>query len=143
MSMKFLKWIVIVVVLAFIILQFIPYGRNHTNPPVMSEPNWDSPATRELAVRACYDCHSNETVWPWYSNIAPVAWLIQKDVDSGRRHLNYSDWENTREKGEVIEAISEGYMPPSQYLLMHKDAKLTSDEKDAFVNGLKATIANQ
>lgn len=141
--MKFLKWIVIVVVLAFIILQFIPYGRNHTNPPVMSEPNWDSPATRELAVRACYDCHSNETVWPWYSNIAPVAWLIQKDVDSGRRHLNYSDWENTREKGEVIEAISEGYMPPSQYLLMHKDAKLTSDEKDAFVNGLKATIANQ
>jgi hypothetical protein len=141
--MKILKWIVIIGVIVFIVLQVIPYNRNHTNPPVVSEPKWDSPATREFAVRACFDCHSNETVWPWYSNIAPVSWLVQQDVDQGRRRLNFSDWANTREKGEIVEVISGGYMPPSKYLLMHPNAKLTQAEKDAFLIGIKATIANQ
>ena len=139
--MKILKWIVIIGIVGFIGLQFIPYNRNHTNPPVVSEPNWDSQATKDIAVRACYDCHSNETVWPWYSNIAPVSWLIQRDVDSGRRHLNFSDWANSREKQEIVEVISGGYMPPSQYLLMHPEAKLTDAEKQAFIDGIKATIA--
>jgi len=139
--MKFIKWILIIGVIAFIALQIIPYNRNHTNPPVVSEPNWDSPATREFAVRACFDCHSNETVWPWYSNIAPVSWLVQQDVDGGRRRVNFSDWANTREKGEILEAVSGGYMPLSQYLLMHPEAKLTPEEKDAFLNGLRATLA--
>jgi hypothetical protein len=68
------------------LIQAVPYGRAHSNPPVVSEPAWDSPRARELAVRACFDCHSNETVWPWYSNIAPVSWLIQSDVaGAGRR----------------------------------------------------------
>ena len=68
----------------FLLMQFVPYGRNHSNPPVISEPHWDSPQTRELAVDACFDCHSNETNWPWYSNIAPVSWMVQRHTDEGR-----------------------------------------------------------
>ena len=71
------KLMIVVAVLAglFLAIQFVPYGRDHSNPPVIGEPTWNSPETRALAVRACFDCHSNETVWPWYSNIAPVSWL--------------------------------------------------------------------
>jgi hypothetical protein len=65
-----------VVVAGFIILQLVPVAR--TNPAVVREPQWDSPQTRELAQRACYDCHSNETVWPWYAYIAPVSWQIAR-----------------------------------------------------------------
>src|SRR5512134_2904759 len=81
-----------VIMLIAVGLQLVPYGRNHTNPPVQSAPQWDSPHTREWFARACADCHSNETVWPWYSNIAPISWLVQRDVDEGRRALNYSEW---------------------------------------------------
>lgn len=68
-------------VLLFALLQLVPYGRNHTNPPAVSQIAWDSPQTLDLAQRACFDCHSNETKWPWYTNIAPFSWLIQRDVD--------------------------------------------------------------
>ncbi|HEX7229427.1 MAG TPA: heme-binding domain-containing protein [Candidatus Binatia bacterium] len=80
---------IIVVLLA---IQLIPYGHDHTNPPVHAEPAWDNPRTRELAARACFDCHSDQTVWPWYSNIAPISWLIQRDVEKGRSELNFSEW---------------------------------------------------
>ena len=76
-------------VLGLLVIQLIPYGREHSNPAVVSEPPWDSPATRAFAVTACFDCHSNETEWPWYSNIAPMSWLVQRDVDEGRQHLNF------------------------------------------------------
>ena len=81
------KWILRGVVAGVVLLgliQLVPYGRDHTNPPVTQEVKWDSPRTRELAVGACYDCHSNLTEWPWYSNVAPISWLTQKDVDEGR-----------------------------------------------------------
>ena len=67
--------------------QLVPYGRAHTNPPVVREPSWDSPRTRELAVRACFDCHSHETRWPWYSNVAPVSWLVQRAWTIARSEL--------------------------------------------------------
>ena len=69
--------------LLLVAIQFAPYGRAHTNPPVRREPSWDTPANRELARRACFDCHSNETAWPWYTSVAPVSWLAQRDVDEG------------------------------------------------------------
>ena len=72
---------------AFILIQFVPFGRDHTNPPTSKEPAWDSPETKALIRRACFDCHSNETTWPWYSNVAPVSWLTQRDVNGGRGHL--------------------------------------------------------
>ncbi len=121
----------------FILIQFFPYGRDHTNPPVLSEPQWDSPQTRELAVRACYDCHSNETVWPWYSNIAPVSWLVYYDVMEGRRKLNFSEWDHGgRESiGEIVEEIDEGEMPPFIYVIMHPKAWFSAEEKQALHDG--------
>lgn len=73
-------WIVIVIVAGVVLIQLVPYGRNHTNPQVQNEPNWDSPQTRELASTACFDCHSNETDWSrWYANVAPASWLVQRE----------------------------------------------------------------
>jgi hypothetical protein len=83
-------WVAGLVVLG-VLIQFVPYGHDHTNPPVMQEPQWDTMQTRPLAKRACFDCHSNETVWPWYSNIAPASWLIYRDVAEGREHFNFSE----------------------------------------------------
>lgn len=61
--------------------QVVPYGRDHTNPPVLAEASWDSPATHDLAARACFDCHSNQTTWPWYSNVAPLSWVVSHHID--------------------------------------------------------------
>ena len=92
--MPIIRWIglaVLALVLLFGLIQLLPYGHNHNNPPVQQEPAWDSPQTQALAKRACYDCHSNESVWPSYSNVAPISWLVQHDVDDGRRRLNLSE----------------------------------------------------
>lgn len=124
----------------FILIQLIPFGRQHTNPPVVQEPQWDSVQTRELAQRACFDCHSNESVWLWYSNVAPVSWLVQRDVNEGREKLNFSDWGRAREKDEIIEVIQEGEMPMAIYLIMHPEARLNAAEKKALISGLQATI---
>lgn len=140
MNIRKLVLITVAVLAAgFLLIQIVPYGRAHDNPPVVSEPNWDSPQTRELAQRACFDCHSNETVWPWYSNIAPVSWLVQHDVDEGRQYLNFSDWARAREVDELGVVVSEGEMPPSTFLIMHGEARLTDAERAALVDGLRAT----
>jgi cbb3-type cytochrome oxidase cytochrome c subunit len=141
-TIKIISTIIIVAIALFVIIQFIPYGKDHTNPPVVSEPNWDSQQTRDLAQRACFDCHSNETVWPWYSNIAPVSWLVYRDVVEGRSRLNYSDWQNAylNDPNEFSRVINEGEMPPFQYLLMHSSAKLSSTEKSDLINGLQKTL---
>lgn len=126
-------------VVGLLAIQLVPYGRDHTNPAVVSEPAWDSPTTRATAVIACFDCHSNETVWPWYSNIAPMSWLVQRDVDEGRKHLNFSTW--TAGQGEAAPSMVEsGKMPPFQYLLAHPEANLSDDEKAAFIEALTATL---
>jgi mono/diheme cytochrome c family protein len=126
----------------FLILQLIPIGKDHTNPPVLSEPDWDSPATRDLAQRACFDCHSNETVWPWYGNIAPVSWLLWNDVQEGRDNMNFSEWENggSQDLQEIVEVIQEGEMPLPQYLLMHPEAHLSETDKQALIDGLTQTL---
>jgi len=104
-------------VLGFLAIQLVPVER--TNPPVIAEPNWDTPETRVLAQRACFDCHSNETVWPWYSYVAPVSWLVARDTNEGREVLNFSEWGSGgegREPWEMLEAVESGYMPPQIYL---------------------------
>jgi hypothetical protein len=143
---KILKIIVIIALVGigiFLLIQLIPYGKDHINPPVVSEPNWDSQQTRELAKRACFDCHSNESVWPWYSKVAPVSWLVFRDVVEGRRRLNFSDWQNSylRDSGEIASVINEGEMPPFQYLPMHSNARLSTAEKTQLINGLEATLS--
>jgi hypothetical protein len=131
-------------VLLFGLIQFVPYGRDHSNPPVQDEPAWSEPRTRELAVRACFDCHSNQVIWPWYSNVAPVSWLVQRDVDEGRRRLNFSEWGQRRQEvREVAEVVREGEMPPWQYKLMHSSSRLSAEEKDALIGGLTATLGQR
>jgi hypothetical protein len=121
------------------IVGLVPYGRNHRNPPVLAEPSWSDPAARSLAVRACYDCHSNETHWPWYSNIAPVSWLVQRDVDKGRQVVNFSEWNRPQqEAAESAEAVAEGEMPPAIYLPLHPAARLSATERTLLIRGLPA-----
>ena len=144
MVKKILVGIVAVIVAFVIALQLVPYGHAHTNPPVQAEPKWDSPQTRELAKRACFDCHSNETVWPWYSNVAPISWLIQHDVDEGRGRLDFSEWNRPqRETRGAARQIQEGRMPPSYYLMMHPSARLSPDETQALIRGLNASLTQQ
>ena len=136
----------IAIVAIFLLIQLVPYGRDHTNPPVVQEPNWDSPQTRALAKRACFDCHSNETVWPWYSNIAPVSWLVYRDTAEGREFLNFSEWGSGRSREaaeESPEIVLEGEMPPVQYLPTHPDARLTDAEKQALAAGLVKSLGGQ
>jgi mono/diheme cytochrome c family protein len=140
----FLKALTRGVVAAAILIQFIPYGHNHTNPPAIAEPPWNSPETRELFHRACFDCHSNSTVWPWYSHVAPVSWLVQNDVDGGRRHLNFTEWNHPQRHAEhVVEEVKQGEMPPWFYLPMHPNAKLTAAEKQALMDGAAKTLGPQ
>jgi hypothetical protein len=127
-----------------VIFQLVPYGREHSNPGVVSEPSWDQASTRALAVRACFDCHSNETRWPWYSHVAPVSWLVQRDVDVGRREVNFSEWHRTyKEAGESAETVIEGEMPPAIYLLTHPSARLAPEEARALAQGLTATLGSR
>ena len=138
---KLLKRAVVAGLVVFGLLQLVPYGRAHENPPVRAEPQWDSPATRDLARRACFDCHSNETRWPWYSWIAPMSWLLQRDVEEGREHMNFSEWDRKQEDAhEAPEMAEKGEMPPWFYLPAHPEAKLTAEEKAQLVRGLEATV---
>lgn len=135
-----LRWLLAGLLGLIIVIQFVPYRRGRTNPPVRAEPGWDNPRTRELAVRACFDCHSNETVWPWYSNIAPASWLIQSDVTVGRRKLNFSEWDRPQEEAhESAKALRKGTMPPWYYPW----ATLSSPEQQALIQGLEATLGTE
>src|SRR6202521_3438809 len=98
MSMRIFKW----AVLTAILIQLIPFGHTHTNPPTTKEPAWDSPETRALIHRPCFDCHSNETTWPWYSNVAPVSWLLQRDVNGGRSQLNFTEWDSPQKHAKDV-----------------------------------------
>ncbi|HEX2864506.1 MAG TPA: heme-binding domain-containing protein, partial [Deinococcales bacterium] len=97
---RVIGWTLLALLAAFLLIQLVPYGRAHAAPAVTGEPAWPAGA-RQLAVRACFDCHSNQTVWPWYSNIAPVSWLVQHDVDEGRHWLNFSQWNQGGFGGEA------------------------------------------
>jgi hypothetical protein len=139
-----LKKIILIVVVVGIVLfglaQLVPYGRNHTNPPVVQEVQWDSPQTLALAQRACYDCHSNETVWPWYSNVAPASWLLAADTAEARDRMNFSDWGSRSQPAELIVHQIEGEMPPSRYTAIHPAARLSADEKAQLIAGVRASI---
>ena len=141
MKKKLIISIAVVLVVAFIIMQLLPFGKNLNNPPVISEPDWDSTATRELARNACFDCHSNETNWPWYSQVAPVSWLLEYDVTTGRSFFNFSEWEDGRIMPEEFAfVINNNSMPPVQYRIIHPEARLSADQKQALIHGLRSSL---
>ncbi len=130
-----------IVVVAGIVIQFVPYGRAHANPAVIAEPVWDSPQTKAYFSRACADCHSNETKWPWYSNVAPMSWMIQRHVDEGREAFNVSEWqENYYSAEEAAELVRNGEMPIRNYLMLHPEARFSATEREQFIQGLIATF---
>lgn len=138
---RILKKALLGIAVVVLVIQLVPYGRNHSNPPGRTEPAWDRPETRALARRACFDCHSNETVWPAYTYIAPISWLIQHDVDEGREDTNFSEWQRRqKESSEAAKTVQKGKMPPWTYTLVHPEARLTSEERSALIRGLEATI---
>ncbi|MEX0664105.1 MAG: heme-binding domain-containing protein [Acidimicrobiia bacterium] len=132
-----------VVAVAFALVQLVPY--RVTNPPVGQEPPWDSPRTLALARAACFDCHSNETDPYWFEEIAPVSWLITRDVNAGRDALNFSECEphESEDGDDVAEVVIEEEMPPSMYTLLwlHPDAELSATERQELADGLSATLA--
>jgi hypothetical protein len=129
------RWIVLsgVLVLAVLVgIQLVPVDTS--NPPVTADiPT--SPEVKAVLRRACYDCHSNETTWPWYSRVAPVSWLIAKDVHEGRAELNFSRWDRYSTQQQVKhlkeswEEVVEGEMPPWFYLPAHRDARLSAEDR--------------
>lgn len=132
------KWTALGLLVLLLAIQVVPYGRDHTNPTGGRQIAWDSPRTEQLMTGACMDCHSNLTRWPWYSNVAPISWLVQDDVDEGRGELNLSTGDVDLE--EMIEAIREGSMPPWQYKPTHPGAWLSQGEKQDLIQGLEATF---
>ena len=138
------KWVLLVVLVAgFLLLQLTNPPR--TNPPVVHDflaAETPSPTIAAMFRGACYDCHSYETRWPWYSHIAPVSWLIADDVQGGRRHLNFSEWpvDDPARAAKRMENASEelGYndMPPVKYQAIHPAARLTADQRQQLIQWL-------
>jgi hypothetical protein len=115
----------------FGLLQLVPYGWSRPNPPVTQAVTWSDGDAETLARAACYDCHSNETDWPVYSYVAPASWLVRRDVEAGREELNLSelDQDGGKELDDAAETILEGSMPPSRYLVLHPDARLSDEDQ--------------
>ena len=139
---KKILWVVAGIVVVGLLVQLIPLPGRGNNPAVISEPPWDSPQTRALAKRACFDCHSNETVWLWYCYIAPISWLVYNDTMQGRQSLNFSEWNpaSQRRTSEISRNIQEGEMPPLIYLPLHPAARLTDAEKQQLISGLTNSL---
>ena len=139
--------LVIGVIGLLVLIQLFPAWLWQTNPAPVSQPKWDSPQTQALAQRACFDCHSNQTTWPWYSYVAPSSWLITRDVIEGRNHLNFDNWQTALARQDrfpldqqIQREISRGDMPPNYFLWLHPNAKLTATEQQQLIDGLAKTI---
>ena len=145
--MKFLRILFILLITAFVVIQFV--GIEKTNPEfdsstdfiVMENPPED---VAQMLRSACYDCHSNETIWPWYSNIAPISWMLEEHVIDGRDNLNLNFWAEFDEEDrvyvieEMIEEMEEGEMPIPGYLITHSAAKLSDAQKEKLFAWLRS-----
>jgi cytochrome c551/c552 len=141
--MRWTKRILIIVVIGLAVMQFIPLERS--NPSERGQ--FAAPAEIETILRrACYDCHSNETRWRWYAWIAPISFLLVRDVKDGRQELNFSIWDRyeqrrkTRKLKEIIKEVEEGDMPPWYYVPVHADAKLSQVDREAIVTWAKRQL---
>jgi len=138
-----MKKVMIIIVLILIAIQFITIDR--INPPADMNKDFitlsNPPAEiGQMIKSACYDCHSNHTKYPWYSDVAPISWVIKEHVNNGRRHLNFSIWPDYKEKKkdhkleECIEMVKSGEMPMKGYVMLHEEAEITQDQKMALIN---------
>jgi hypothetical protein len=135
---KVLKWSAVVVLLLFVGAQ--AYRPDRTNPPVnerktMRANTQMTPEVEAILRRSCNDCHSSETVWPWYSNVSPVSWFLKSHIDEGRGQLSFSEWatypkrKRERKLHEMCEQVEAGEMPLKSYLPLHPSARLSDEDK--------------
>lgn len=142
MSHRLLKLTGVGALAALLLIQLVPYGHAHSNPPVTRAAKWPPGPGGEIAKAGCYDCHSNLTKWRWYSNVAPASWLIEHDVEDGRGALDFSEWDKPQpDAGELIEKVESGEMPPLQYRLAHGSARLSDTEKKQLVAAITRLYA--
>jgi len=136
--LRILKWVAIVIVVGLVGIQFVRPAR--TNPPVDKSQTIEAftqmtPEVTSILDRSCRDCHSNQTVWPWYSNVAPVSWWVIDHANQGRSNLNYSEWgklnadRRDRKLRQICDEVQDGIMPLASYLPMHPTAKLSEQDK--------------
>ncbi|SDR97947.1 Haem-binding domain-containing protein [Gillisia sp. Hel1_33_143] len=141
--MKILKIIAIIALVGFVGIQFIPTERNqsYTVPETdfMLVNNVPENIQRKLQV-SCYDCHSNNTQYPWYNKIQPAAWFLEDHIKEGKAELNFNEWDSlsSRRKSSklrsIIKQIESGEMPLDSYTLIHKDAKFSEAEAEELIN---------
>ena len=124
-------------IVAAVVIQLIPVKRD--NPPAASEVG--APAdVRRILERSCYDCHSNRTRWPWYSHVAPLSWLVARDVHRGRKELNFTDWpvfdfeEQQHLLGDIAKDVDRKKMPLWNYVMIHKEARLSDADRQRLVS---------
>jgi hypothetical protein len=147
---KFIKIFVIVIIIVFIGIQF--FRPNRTNP--ISDKSRDVSYylnipvnVKQILDRSCYDCHSNLTRWPWYTNVAPVSWLVASDVEDARSQMNLSEWgtyniaDQIDYLNQINKQVKKGSMPLGKYLLIHSDAKLTDADRN-LLSGWASTAAD-
>lgn len=133
--------LVLALAVLFALIQLVPYGRGG-NPPVTRAASWPPGVGQELAKTACYDCHSNLTNRWWATQIAPASWLAQTDVSGGRSRLNFSTWDTAQpDAKEVADTVLSGSMPPLQYTLIHRNARLSVDERAQLAAAVTALYA--
>ena len=144
---KVLKWFGLALLVVFLLAQIAQPKR--TNPPVEQSRTLNAhaqlpPDVQAILERSCYDCHSNQTKWPWYSRVTPANFLLVHDVDHGRDHLNFSEWSTYTEKSrkskleEICEEVEQNAMPLKKYLVMHPDAKVSDPDKEKLCAWTKA-----
>jgi hypothetical protein len=116
-------------------IQAVPYGHGHINPQVFQEPTWDDPSTHDLAVRACYHCHSNTTEWPWFSEFAPYSWFYQRDIEKARSLLDFSEFD--RPQPRAHEAPTKLQNDPK-----HGADNISAGERNTLIAGLAKTFSS-
>jgi hypothetical protein len=122
--------------LGFVVLQLLPFDRIEERPTTQEAP-WPSAEARQLAVSACYDCHSNEPQLEWFDRIAPGSWLVARHVADGRAEVNFSEWDREQESDDWAKVVEDGEMPPRSYTWAHPAARLTSAEKATLLAALE------
>lgn len=134
---KSIKIALLTLIVVFVALQLYPVDRS--NPPARGAMDLPPGETGEVLRAACLDCHSHETVWPWYARVAPASFFVASHVDEGREHLNFSTWgsEDAESRDhmmeEIVEVLEEGEMPLRSYTLLHPEARLTDAQRDLLV----------
>ena len=151
MNKKIVRYILLGLVAVLIIIQFFPIDK--TNPPADPAKDFitlESPPENVKAMlkASCYDCHSNHSVYPWYTNIAPVSWWIKGHINNGRKHLNFSAWGDYKQKRkdhkyeEIVEFVEEKRMPILSYTWGHPEARMSEEDREVMVSWAKSKMAD-